>query len=612
MMEKAALKQTEKGSVRTRLKKRAMRLLKHLFANRSIRFKLLFTFVSIIILSIVTLGLLGSYMYKKSIEEETTSYTIQMMNQVKNHIEVYIQEMDNIAHYLAEEEAIISFMEAGEDAEGFGLLQETAQREMGKFERQRFEIAGMLLVNEKNAFASNTIDRITRDPLTEEGWYQTARLHPEAYHLISHPIGRNIKAKENFSVNQVLSFVKAVRHPATNAVIGVILIDLKLDFIQSIVESVSLGKSGFVFIMDETDGVVYSPANPIVYRIMGRWLDGYSGSLVKSIFGLNYRMFYNTFPDNGWRIVGVLPLSESLKVVSDLHLYTVIVAVITLCFAFFVTWFFTNSIVRPVGNLRSLMRKVEEGQLHLRFRSQTNDEIGQLGNSFNKMVEEIENLIDLVYIEQKEKREAELKALQAQIKPHFLYNTLDTIHWMAEERGAHDIVEIIVALTHLFRISLSKGIESIPLEEELQHVDSYLVIQLARYESKLSYEMIVPDELKKYKVLKIVLQPLVENAIYHGIKTKRGNGKIIIMAYQEANSLILTVEDDGAGIAPEQLLQLQEDMQRPRDGNPKRGYGLYNVNERIKLTHGMEYGLLVDSAVGSGTVITVRLPLIHK
>lgn len=581
-------------------------------ANRSIRFKLLLYFIFIISLSILTLGFLGSYLYKKSIEEEMNSHTIQMMNQVKNHIEVYLKEMDNIVDYLAGEEAVIEFMRAGEQDRA--KLAETGaevQRREAIFERQRPEIAGILTVNRNNASASNTMERIQRDPLTEEHWYQAAVGNPDILHLFSHPIGRNIKLMQNISADQVLSVVKAVKDPVTDEIIGVVMIDMKLDFIRSIVESVSLGKSGFIFIMDEMNGVVYSPVNRIVYRITGEWLSGTTGSLVKPIFGRNYQIIYNTFPDIGWRIVGVIPLSESLKVVSDLQTVTVIIAMVTLFFAFIASWFFTNSIVRPVGKLRSLMRKVEEGELNLRFPGRTNDEIGQLGNSFNKMVEEIENLINMVYMEQKEKREAELKALQAQIKPHFLYNTLDTIQWMAQDHDAQDIVELVVALTNLFRIGLSKGNEIIPLTEELQHVESYLVIQMARYEDKLDYEILVSDEIKRYRVLKIILQPLVENAIYHGIKTKSGTGKIVIHGFKDGNGLRLIVEDDGVGLPEDKLIQLREDMRFTRQTGREQGYGLFNVNERIKLSHGPEYGISINSVPGQGTVVEVRLPLVN-
>lgn len=579
-------------------------------ANRSIRFKLLLYFVLIVSLSILTLGLWGSYLYKESIEEETNMHTIQTMDQVKNNIEIHLNEMNNIIYYLAKENDVIEFMRADAlEQVKLSQLNDLVRERTAIYELRHPEIAGIIAVSRNKQFASNTIKQITRDPLTEEKWFQAAVSDSEQFHLFSHPIGRNIKEEPNLSADQVLSVAKAVHDPITNDILGVILIDMKLDFIQHNVESVSLGKNGFIFIMDENGGVVYSPVNPIVYRIAGEWITEQSGSLVKPIFNRDFKIFYNTFSDTGWRIVGAIPLNELLKVVTDLQIATVIIAMVTLLFAFIASWFFTNSIVRPVDKLRSLMRKVEEGELYIRYPVRREDEIGQLGNSFNKMVEEIENLINMVYVEQKEKREAELKALQAQIKPHFLYNTLDTIHWMAQERNADDIVEMIVALTNLFRIGLSRGNEIISLSQEIEHVESYLVIQLERYENKLDYHIEIAEELSDHKVLKIILQPLVENAIYHGIKSRVGKGMILINGFKEDNCLRLVVEDDGVGISEEKLQQLREDIQLNRQAERKNSYGLFNVHERIQLTYGSEYGISIDSVEGKRTVVTITLPL---
>jgi len=587
-----------------------MFMLSGLFANRSIRFKLLVYFVIITLFSILALSFLGSTLYKNAIEEETNAHTVQMMDQVKNHIEVYIKEMDNIIYYLSQDASVIEFMKRpNNESEQLKLLDSEVRKLQGVYIKKHVEIAGAMIVSRNNQFASSGLEPITRDYMTDEQWYKMAVLQPDHIHLFSHPIGRNFRAEQNLSADQVLSFVRAVKDPLTGQVLGVILIDMKLDIIQAIVESVSLGKSGFIFIMDENGGVVYSPVNPIVYRISGDWMEGRAGKVFRHINELEYQMIYNTFPEFDWRIVGVFPLKESLQVVADIQFYTVIIALVTLLLAFMASWYFTNAIVRPVGKLRSLMKKVEEGELHLRFPSKTKDEIGQLGNSFNHMVQEIDNLIHLVYLEQKEKREAELKILQAQIKPHFLYNTLDTIQWMAQDRDADDIVDIVVALTHLFRISLSKGREVIPLSDEIQHVESYLIIQMARYEDKLSFEIDIPQELQTQSVLKIILQPLVENAIYHGIKEKLAKGMIRIHGYKEENKLVLVVEDDGIGFEAERLVQMNGSFHAIRQSGEDRGYGLYNVNERIKLSHGSGYGLTIESERGQGSKIVVRLPL---
>lgn len=583
------------------------------FRNRSIRYKLLFYFVFILAFSLLSMSLLGSRLYQNSIEEETNAHTIQMIRQVKDHIQVYLRESDNVIHYLSKDESVQGFLRSpGSDPAELRTLQTAIERIEGVYMERHAEISGIVVAGANERFAMKGLERITRDPLTAESWYRDAVGRPDELQLISHPIGRNIRAEQNVSADQILSFTRAVKDPATSETLGVILVDMKLDVVQSVVKSASLGKSGFIFIMDHQGGIVYSPVNPIVYRISGDWLKEQGDNAIATIDNVRYKIIHDTFPDSGWMIAGVFPLHEALAVVTEVQTYTIIIALATLAVALLASLYFTNSIVRPISKLRSLMKKVEEGELLLRYQGKTNDEIGQLGNSFNNMVEEIDNLIRLVYREQKEKREAELKTLQAQIKPHFLYNTLDTIQWMAQDRQADDIVEIVYALTQLFRIGLSKGQEVISLREELQHVESYLVIQMARYEEKLRYRIDVPDVWRGYSVPKIILQPLVENAIYHGIKTKQGNGTIVIEGHAEDGKLVLEVADDGVGIPPDKLAAMNGYLNNPNDSEHARGFGLYNVNERIRLSYGPAYGIDIESLPGEGTRIRVRLPLIHS
>jgi two-component system sensor histidine kinase YesM len=228
------------------------------------------------------------------------------------------------------------------------------------------------------------------------------------------------------------------------------------------------------------------------------------------------------------------------------------------------------------------------------------------------MIGEIRNLIEEVAEVQRAKREAELQVLQEQIKPHFLYNTLDTIHWMAQEHGAADITAVVAALTKLFRIGLSRGRETIPLAEEIEHVRSYLFIQKVRYEDKFDYRIDVPDDLGPAPVLRLILQPLVENAIYHGLKPKRGPGLLTVSARREGEVLILTVDDDGVGMDAGRLeelnLALHSGGTRPGEGP---GYGVFNGNERLVLSFGRRYGLRFVPLEAGGTRVEVRHPWIE-
>jgi len=251
------------------------------------------------------------------------------------------------------------------------------------------------------------------------------------------------------------------------------------------------------------------------------------------------------------------------------------------------------------------MQDVRQGNLETSIRLNGNDELSDLAEDFNVMVVDIKKLMHKVYQQQKEERQRELQVLQSQINPHFLYNTLDTLQWKALEHGAHELSDLIVSLSSFFRISLSKGKEFITLEKELEHVKNYLVIQQFRYRDILEYNIDCDTELFKCSLPKILIQPLVENAIYHGIKPKLGNGAIRISVFEEDDILKIVVKDDGVGMNKEKLNQIKNNLDKHYTGN---NYGLYNVSRRIFLNFGEDYGLDIDSEENAGTTVTVRLP----
>jgi two-component system sensor histidine kinase YesM len=288
---------------------------------------------------------------------------------------------------------------------------------------------------------------------------------------------------------------------------------------------------------------------------------------------------------------------------------------------------------RPIHQLMSFMQKAESGDLTILYWGEREDEVGMLGRSFNTMLAQMSRLLSLTELQGRQKREAELRSLQAHIKPHFLYNTLDTIHWMARNKGAEDVAEVVQSLSRLFRIGLSKGNDIIPLSDEIEHIQSYLVIQKTRYKDKLNYTLDVSPEVQHLYVLKLLLQPIVENAIYHGIKERRGPGHIAIAAKADEGSLILSVSDDGAGMAPEKVEQLRKllesavaapndadhdlklkepkDLVKSKDMLEQQGYGVLNVQARIQLTFGDRYGMFIESEQGKGTTVTIVHPILR-
>jgi two-component system sensor histidine kinase YesM len=279
-------------------------------------------------------------------------------------------------------------------------------------------------------------------------------------------------------------------------------------------------------------------------------------------------------------------------------------------FSVVAAWSLSRSIYTPIKKLHDVTTTITKNDLQALMTSDNVDEITELGMSFNIMIGKIKDLLDSKIKEQEDLKKAELRALQAQINPHFLYNTLDTIIWMAESKKTDEVIKIVSALSDFFRISLSKGMDWITIGEEVERVRSYLTIQKMRYRNILDFKIEVDENVSENTILKLILQPLVENALYHGIKNKRQGGTISVRAQRKGrDEILLEVEDNGIGFMPEKLAQLQAEL-KDNSGDIKfeSGFGLGNVNKRIRLYYGEPYGLSVQSEYMTGTCVTLVIP----
>ena len=289
----------------------------------------------------------------------------------------------------------------------------------------------------------------------------------------------------------------------------------------------------------------------------------------------------------------------------DTLILCTVILLILLVLILGLTRMITQSVTKPIRELCRATKQVAKGNFsHTEIES--GDEIQVLTNSFNDMTGEIQYLIENIKKEQKNLRDTELKLLQAQINPHFLYNTLDAIVWMAEGGMNKEVVFMVTALSEFFRTTLSEGNDYITIREEESHIRSYLSIQEVRYADILEYEISIDAGIYPYYILKLTLQPLVENALYHGIKNKRGKGKITVRGYERDDRIYLEVEDNGIGMTEEELELLRKKVKG--EAERERGFGLGNVDERIRLNYGPEFGISFQSKKGEGTLATVCIP----
>ncbi len=292
------------------------------------------------------------------------------------------------------------------------------------------------------------------------------------------------------------------------------------------------------------------------------------------------------------------------------QIFSIVLIFSAVGFSVVAAWSLSRSIYTPIKKLHDVTTTITRNDLQALVTGDNVDEITELGMSFNIMIGKIKELLDSKIKEQEELKKAELRALQAQINPHFLYNTLDTIIWMAESKQTGQVVKIVSALSNFFRISLSKGMDWITIGEEVERVRNYLTIQKMRYRDILDYKIDVSEDVAENTILKLILQPLVENALYHGIKNKRQGGTISVRARRKnENEIMLEVEDDGIGFTPEKLKKLRAELEDDSgDIKLESGFGIGNVNRRIRLYYGKPYGLSIESEYASGTRVTLVIP----
>jgi len=426
----------------------------------------------------------------------------------------------------------------------------------------------------------------------------------------------------DYDDNQTISIMATIKQPITHQVIGFITIDLDSSVVQEFCETNRIGKTGYFFVADENGNPIFMPwkdaADP-------DWLQpvtdvarfaGTKGQFVDTGQGRSVFVVYTISAQTGWFVVGQVPLAEITRDAAQIRNLIFASGILSVIVAISLYFYLTYRMTRPIQILKNKMRQAASGYLEAKVQIDGTDEIADLGQSFNIMLEQIKELLDRSIEEQKQIKLAELRTLQAQINPHFLYNTLDSIVWMAEARKNDQVIRLVQALSHFFRISLSKGRDVISIEEEIEHIRNYLVIQQMRYRDILDYDIQVDPDILNRQVLKMTLQPLVENALYHGIKNKRGKGRIEIRGWRNNPHVIcLQVTDNGIGMAPERLEEIRRSLSRGieiQSASPEeirhQGFGLRNVHQRIRLYYGEPFGLQIESSYMTGTSVILKIP----
>ena len=387
-------------------------------------------------------------------------------------------------------------------------------------------------------------------------------------------------------------------------------LDLSFSSLSSYINNVGIGTRGYCFLLDAGGNIIYHPQQQLIYSGLKSEDTAALAALDDGVYDNGTVITcVNSVEDSGWRVVGVSYVDELVdRNMAEMMQLSALLGALVLGGAVLTSWLLSRLLGRPLRGLAAAMESFEKDADHFTYRPVGGTrEVQELSASFSHMVGRIQQLMVTVRQEEVNLRKTELKALQAQINPHFLYNTLDSIAWMCEQGQNADAVRMVHALARLFRISISKGHELIPIAREIEHAESYLQIQKYRYKNRFTYHFEVDPGCLDYLCNKITLQPIIENAINHGLDLMVEEGHITVQVCPDGQDILFRVRDDGVGMTPEQVAAILN--KGPSD---RTGIGIKNVNDRLKIYFGKQYGLRIDSVPDEGTCVEIRMPKVRQ
>ncbi|WP_213530343.1 cache domain-containing sensor histidine kinase [Paenibacillus cisolokensis] len=578
---------------------------------KSIQTNMAAAFASLILLTVLLLSFIAYRLSTSAVRMTAEDYTAELVRQVNANIRTYVDNMHTISSLALNNRDVRSYI-AGADSMPKEKRKETEERISEFFHSiliSRKDIASINIFGYDGSFVSDRRDAVLNPYVSIAGqsWYKLAKAADGDVVISSSHVQPIFKDEYRW----VVSLSRELQREDGTGV-GILLVDLNFNVMNDMLTQIDLGQRGYVFIVSHDGNLVYHPQQQLVYsglkseRVDDVLRQG-SGSFMTDE-GKQSRIYTIQDTGFGWKIVGVSYVSELVGNKRQMDLSLVLWGSFCLLVAIALSVLLSRKLSRPIKRLQERMREVERGNLDIYVPPDSQREIGLLARTFNMMVAQIKELMSQVVREQEFKRQSELNALQAQINPHFLYNTLDSIIWMAEAKKSEEVVLMTSALARLFRSSISKDQELVPIRTEIEHITNYLTIQKMRYKHKIDYRIEVDPAILDCRTIKVLLQPLVENAIYHGLKNKYGSGLIHITGERIGDRIVFRVADDGVGMDEETLGRILRPDGRKAEG---RGIGVANVHARIQLHFGRDFGLSYESEPEVGTTVTVTIPAIE-
>ncbi len=580
---------------------------KNFYKNKSLKYIISISFTIITVLAIVTLGQVLYIKFVKINENLISQSNKAIVNQVNLNLDSYLRNIMRISDGIYYNVIKKSDLEVDNIDKEMNVIYET---------NKDYLVSMTLFSKYGEVINSYPLKELKKSINTRENeWFINAINKKENLHF-STPHVQNIFIDSSNNYRWVVSLSRAVELNFGGEISqGVLLVDMNFSGIEQIFKNINISKSGYVYLMDGKGEIIYHPRQQLIYSDLisennNIAKDYEDGTKKENFNGENRLVTLKTVGYTGWKIVAVTPMTDVINSYSHMRIFTIFILFFGILVLTIINIVVSSRITNPIIRLERKVKKFEEGIRNIDFSTEVGSyEVKHLGKAINSMVKQMDLLMDNIVKDQEIKRKTELDALQAQINPHFLYNTLDSIVWMIESERYDGATTMVISLARFFRISLSKGRNVITLRDELLHVENYLTIQNIRYKNRFNYKVEGEEDILECASIKLIVQPLVENAIYHGMEFMDGDGEILVKAYKNNNKISIDVIDNGLGM-PEEVVEtlLNGNNKRKAKGS---GIGLRNVNERIKLYFGNEYGLEIFSEPDEGTTIRINLPIIN-
>lgn len=568
----------------------------------------IFATVAVLVLSAVVIVTGVSMRFTNtSIFENSSEYTHTIIQQMNQNIDSYIDYMENIAYLISSNEDVQDYLFDDEiDNEGrYRILNQFQTILDSRSDIRNVGIiskSGRMLINDGSKSVNQDLDLNTQE------WYTNALKSPNGPILTSSHVQHIISGERPW----VITLSRGIRdRSGSGEKEGVFFIDLNYSAISGLCDQSTVGTKGYAFILDAKGNIVYHPQQQQLYNELqteniSLIMDTDEDTVLTGTGNDGKLYSISRSEKTGWTVVDCTNVRELLSKSRQAQSVYVLTAIVLVAIALFFSRFMARSITLPIQKLRDSMKKVQEGDFSVSdVVVDSKNEIGSLTKSFDVMTHKIQELMEQNVHEQEEKRKSELKALQSQINPHFLYNTLDSIIWMAEGKKNEEVVLMTASLARLLRQSISNEDEVVPIANEVEYARGYLTIQKMRYKDKLEFQIDVDPSILHIPLIKLVLQPIIENAIYHGLKYKESKGLLIVKGFMKDGNAVLQIIDDGVGMDEETLAHIYD---RHKVNYHSNGVGVYNVQKRLKLYYGEDYGITYESEKGKGTTATITIP----